>query len=144
MDDNITLREGLDKFREQNHRVFSIKKMSKKGEEFLKCHDIAHVVFGCNTTIYGEGLVKIWSTFGTTLSFWKVVKGYNEVQAFELAKKYSVSHVLKNIGRLLLVIPKAILHVKRMSNPWPFLDYKPYLDTPLHEIRSEFNIKIIR
>ncbi|MFK7806400.1 MAG: hypothetical protein AB8F74_01240, partial [Saprospiraceae bacterium] len=85
-------------------KYFTKRSMSKEGEVFLKCHDIVHVVFGCDTTICGEGVVKIWTTFGTTLSFWKVTNGYNEVSAFELFRKYSFGHVIKNIFRFLVVI----------------------------------------
>ena len=89
MKGNITLQEGLDKFYEKNRKYFSERSISAEGEEFLKCHDIAHVLFDCDTSICGEGVVKIWTTFGTTLSFWKVVSGYNEAGAFELFRMYS-------------------------------------------------------
>lgn len=99
MKDDVTLRQGLADFRRKNMDFFTKRSMSKDGEVFLRCHDVAHVVFGCGTTIYGEGVVKIWTTFGTTLNFWKVINGYNEVSAFELFKMYSFRHVMKNIFR---------------------------------------------
>lgn len=143
MEDYITLNEGLKRFQQKNAKVFTKKQLSKEGKEFLDCHDIAHVVFGCGTTLYGEGVVKIWTTFGTTLSFWKVAKGYNDASAFQLFKQYSIEHIFQNIVRLLSVIPKTIVRAKQMSKPWPFTDYKVYLDRPLSEIREEFNIQII-
>ena len=143
MDDNITLLEGLELFQEKNKKYFSSHHGSVSGNEFLKHHDIAHVVFGCNTSIYGEGVVKIWTTFGTTLSFGKVISGYKNASAFELAKKYSLGHVLKNIFRFLAAVPKTIIRAKKMTKPWPFVDYSSYLHTSLSEIRREFNIKVI-
>lgn len=143
MEESITLQQGLDKFHHKNMKYFSDKSISKEGEKFLQCHDIAHVVFGCDTTIYGEGVVKIWTTFGTTLSFWKVINGYKEASAFELSKKFSFGHVTKNILRYLLVIPKTIVSAKKMTKPWPFLDYNAYLNMPIAEIRKEFNIQVI-
>ncbi len=143
MENTITLLEGLEIFQERNRKYFSTKTFSKQGEEFLRCHDIAHVVFGCDTSIIGEGLVKIWTTFGTTLSFWEVTRGYKEVQAFELARKFSLAHVAKNIFRLLFKIPKVIFYSKKMSKPWPFDNYSDYLKIPLSEIRKEFNINIV-
>lgn len=143
MEDGITLQQGLEKFNKKNGKYFSKKSFSKEGEAFLECHDIAHVIFGCDTTIYGEGVVKIWTTFGTTLSLWKVISGYNEASAFELFKKYSFQHVAKNIVRLLLTIPRVVIRAKRMTKPWPFSDYQPYLNTPISEIRKEFNIQIL-
>ncbi len=144
MEEHLTLKEGLDKFHEKNRAYFSNHEYSENGKEFIKCHDIAHVVFGCDTTIFGEGVVKIWTTFGTTLSFWKVTSGYQDASAFELFKGYSFKHVAKNILRFLGAIPKTIVRAKRMSKPWPFSDYEPYLDMKLSEIRNEFNIQILR
>lgn len=143
MEDHITLQQGLDFFHKKNKKYFADRATSPAGEAFLKSHDVAHIVFGCDTTIYGEGVVKIWTTFGTNLGFWKVVNGYNEASAFELFSMYSFSHVIKNISRYLLVIPKAIIRAKKMTKPWPFDDYKPYLNTPISEIRKEFNIQVI-
>ncbi|MEM8906271.1 MAG: Coq4 family protein [Bacteroidota bacterium] len=143
MENTITLQQGLDKFYQRNQKYFSDRTISPEGEAFLKCHDIAHIVFGCDTTIYGEGVVKVWTTFGTTLSFWKVISGYNEANAFELFRMYSVQHVLKNILRFLWAIPKVIVSAKRMNKPWPFADYEAYLQKPITEIRKEFNIQVV-
>ena len=143
MEDDFTLQQGLEIFNKKNEKYFSERSISKEGEEFLKCHDIAHIIFGCNTTIYGEGVVKIWTTFGTTLGFWKVIGGYDEANAYELFRMYSFRHVAKNILSYLVVIPKVIVRAKRMSKPWPFSDYKLYLNTPISEIRKEFNIQIL-
>jgi len=89
MEDNVTLQEGLEIFQEKNAQYFTQRPMSEQGSAFMRSHDIAHVVFGCDTSVYGEGVVKLWSSFGTTAGFWKVVTGYNEVNAFALFKQYS-------------------------------------------------------
>lgn len=143
MDDNITLQRGLEVFYKNNMKYFSNRIYSKKGKVFLRNHDVAHIVFGCDTSIYGEGVVKIWTTFGTTLSFWKVISGYNEVNAFELFRKYSFRHIYKNIFRFLLAIPKTIVRAKKMSKPWPFSGYESYLNIPICAVRKEFNIQIL-
>lgn len=143
MEDHITLLQGLEKFNAKNMKYYDGRPVSKEGEQFLRCHDIAHVVFGCDTTLYGEGVVKVWTTFGTTLGFWKVISGYNEVNAFELFRMYSFRHVMKNIIRFLVVIPKVIIRAKGMSKPWPFLAYEEYLDAPISEVRKEFNIAVL-
>ena len=79
MDDATTLQQGLEVFHKKNKKYFPARPQLAEGRAFLESHDVAHVVFGCDTSIYGEGVVKIWTTFGTTLDFWKVVGGYNEV-----------------------------------------------------------------
>ena len=143
MNDHQTLQQGIAEFHKKNQKYFSEKSQTKEGDDFLKCHDAAHVVFGCGTTLYGEGLVKIWTTFGTDLNFWEVIKGYRSVNAYHLAREFSFSHVAKNIFILLLVIPKVIYRTKRMKKPWPFKDYAVYLNTPIHEIREAYNIQVV-
>jgi ubiquinone biosynthesis protein Coq4 len=143
MTKEITLQQGLDKFQEKNLKYFSDRPMSDEAKAFLSSHDIAHVVFGCDTTIYGEGVVKVWTTFGTTLSFWKVISGYNEVNAFELFKAYSFRHVAGNILRFLVIIPTVIERARKMKKPWTWLNYESYLNKPIAEIRREFNIRIV-
>lgn len=143
MDNNITLQQAIVQFHKKNMKYFSKRTTSKDGKQFLRCHDVAHIVFGCDTTIYGEGVVKIWTTFGTTLSLWKVINGYNEANAFQFFRLYSLPHIMKNILRFFLVIPKVIVRAKRMSKPWPFSAYEPYFNIQLSEIRKEFNIQIL-
>ncbi len=143
MDTSLTLQEGLELFQRTNMKYFTKKTLSKEGADFLECHDIAHVVFGCNTSLYGEGVVKLWTTFGTTLSFGQIIKAYNDAEAFQLARKFSFGHVMKNLFRLFIAVPKTIIRAKKMVKPWPFYNYKAYLNEPLYKIRNEFNIRII-
>ncbi len=143
MAQQITLQQGLDLFQEKNKKYFSTRPMTDEANAFLSSHDIAHVVFGCDTTLYGEGVVKVWTTFGTTLGFWKVIRGYNEVNAFQLFKAYSFRHIAGNILRFLLIIPTVIIRSKQMKKPWTWFDYQLYLDRPIADIREEFNIRVV-
>lgn len=143
MKSEITLREGFEKFNKKNMEYFSDRDTSDEAKEFFRCHDIAHVVFGCDTTIFGEGVVKIWTVFGTTLGFWKHIAGYNEADAFALFRMYSLRHVAKNILRLFVNIPSVIVRAKRMSKRWNWSDFESYMDVPIGKIREEFNIEII-
>lgn len=49
--------------------------LSAEAEHFFRCHDTAHVVFRCGSTLDDEAAVKIASIFGTTAGF-DVLKGY--------------------------------------------------------------------
>lgn len=145
MEGNITLRQGLEKFRnEYKERLRHEKRdASMEAKAFFESHDIAHVLFGCDITLYGEGSVKIWTIFGTTLGFWNHLKGYQDANAFALAKDFSILHILKNIFKFLIAIPIIIIRAKQMSKPWNWVGFEQYLDTPISEIREEFNIKIL-
>ncbi|MFK8056542.1 MAG: Coq4 family protein [Saprospiraceae bacterium] len=138
-----TLQQGLDRFQERNAKYFSDKPISEEAKRFLRSHDIAHVVFGCNTTLYGEGVVKVWTAFGTDQSFWAVTKGYRAASAFSLSREFSFQHVVKSIGRFLLAIPKTISRARQMTKPWVWSDYEPYLNKPLAEVREEFGIRVV-
>lgn len=70
-DPSLTLSEGLDRYFQSNALLLTTRDVSDEAAQFLRCHDVAHVVFGCDTTLVGEGTVKLWTIFGTTLGFWK-------------------------------------------------------------------------
>lgn len=143
METSITLRQGLDRFYEANGAMFSDRDVSPEAQAFFRCHDVAHVVFGCKTTLFGEGVLKLFTIFGTTLGFWRHLSGYAESSAFRLFRQYSVLHVVRNLFWLFLSIPRVIIHAKCMRRPWPWDHYNEYLDRPLAEIRQVFNIVVI-
>jgi hypothetical protein len=62
---SLTLQQGLDEFYANNPEVAATSEM--KGKSF-RDHDITHVIFGCDTSIYGEIALKPWILFGTTIS----------------------------------------------------------------------------
>jgi hypothetical protein len=141
MKSQMTLRDAIQIFHGDNSLNFSDRDMSNEAQIFFKCHDIAHVIFGCDTSIVGEGKVKIWTVFGTTLGFWNLVKGYSEANAFTLFKQYSVYHVLSNILKIVCLAPITIFRARCMSKKWDWSEYETYMDMSLVQIRKEFNIK---
>jgi len=135
-----TLRTELAAFLAANSTYFSDRELSVDAQEFFRCHDIAHVVFGCDATIVGEGKVKIWSIFGTTLGFRKHLQGYSEADAFGLFRQYSWSHIARSMVRVIRETPRAILGARRMQKRWPWAIHDEYMDMPLAQIRAEFGI----
>lgn len=138
--DGATLRTELAAFLDANSKYFSDRDMSEAAQEFFRCHDVAHVVFGCGTSIVGEGTVKVWSIFGTTLGFRDHLRGYAEADAFELFRQYSWSHVARSMARVMRDAPRAIVRARRMHARWPWATHDDYLDVPLAQIRAEFGI----
>lgn len=144
-DRNITLRQGLKKFYNEHISLLSHNKEGIPNEvkTFFKSHDIAHVLFGCDTSLFGEGSVKVWTIFGTTLGFWKHLRAYKKANAFELSRSFRLSHIVCNIFKFLISIPVLIIKSKNMSKQWPWTEFEPYLDTSISEIRKEFNIQVL-
>jgi len=49
--DTSTLRTELADFLAANSKYFSDREVSVDAQEFFRCHDVVHVVFGCDTSI---------------------------------------------------------------------------------------------
>ncbi len=142
---NIKLREGLEKFYVECESLLSndTEGISNELKSFLISHDVAHVLFGCDISLLGEGSVKIWTLFGTTLGFWNAIRAYKKANAYALAKNFNFTHVVNNIFKFLSSIPILIVRANRMHKPWPWTEFESYLDTPISEIRKEFNIHVL-
>ncbi len=139
-----TLHQALKKFRIEHAHYLSHtgKNISPEQMAFYNAHDVAHVLFGCDVSLYGEGKVKLWTIFGTTLGFWNHIMAYRQVGALQLSKRYGVGDVLRNIFPLLLAIPIIIIRAKQMKKCWPWSDYERYMDMSLDDIRREYNIVV--
>jgi ubiquinone biosynthesis protein Coq4 len=68
-DTTITLAEGLREYYSSSDHLVTGRGISDVAQEFFRCHDAAHVVFGCSTELPDEGVVKMWSFFDTTAGF---------------------------------------------------------------------------
>jgi hypothetical protein len=140
-DPALTLRQGIEQFTRANKAVLSDRETSEEADTFFRCHDTAHVVFGCDTSLFGEGIVKLWTIFGTTLGFWKHLRGYADADAFSLFRQYSARHLAKHVVSLLVNVPRTIQRATRMREPWPWSDHEVYLDMPIADIRAAFGIE---
>jgi len=142
---NNTLRESLELFHHEHAAYLSHDKdgISAEAKAFFRSHDVAHVLFGCDISLFGEGSVKLWTIFGTTLGFWNHIRAYKVTSAFELARNFTLAHIVSNIFKFLYAIPILIVRARRMHKPWPWADFEPYMDKPIVEIREEFNIQVL-
>ena len=61
----LTLRDGLEELYRQAPEVAVVSQ--RKGKMFVD-HDLTHVLFGCDTSLQGEILLKPWILFGTTIN----------------------------------------------------------------------------
>jgi len=142
---NSTLEQGLKKFYEHywSHLSHKDEALPNEVKAFFRAHDIAHVVFGCDISLFGEGSVKVWTVFGTTLGFWHHIRAYRKANAFELSRKLSFKEGAIDLIKLLVAMPLLIIRAKKMCKPWPWTDFERYLEMPIAEIRKEFNIHVL-
>lgn len=143
-DPSLTLAEGLARYFRANAGVLTTRDVSEGAAAFFRCHDVAHVVFGCDTSLYGEGTVKLWTIFGTTLGLRGHLRGYAEAGAFALFRQYGWRHVVRNTVRLIPSVPATIRRARAMRAPWPWEGHEDLLDRTLTDLRAEFGIELAR
>ena len=60
---DLTVEEGLAEYYASRSGLVGRRVISSDARELFRCHDAAHVGFGCNTTLLNEATLKIWSFF---------------------------------------------------------------------------------
>ena len=142
-DSSQTLRDGLAEHRTRVANLLKEQDISPGMRQTLLGHDVAHVVFGCDTSARGEIVLARWSLFGTTDSMLPYLRALLHRETLRLFKP-ALNPL--NLWRAVKALPAALLAVWRsffMTRRWPSRDYDAYLDVPLREIRREFNIRVI-
>jgi len=138
-----TLAEGVAEYYRLNPGLAQGRGMSQAAQEFFRCHDAVHVVFGCGNSLSDEAIVKLSSIFGTTGSF-SVLKGYRLHESIQIYKKLGVVEVLLAILHSAYLVPRTIVRCFRQCGRWPWSNFDKYLHVPLREIRREFAIRVAR
>jgi hypothetical protein len=136
-----TLAQGLAEYYDANPPLAKGRGMSIAAQEFFRCHDAAHVVFGCGNTLHDEVVVKIASLFGTTAGV-RILKGYRLLESREIYEKLSVLDVLRSIGQSAFLIPSTIVRCVWQRRRWPWESFDQYLHVPLRDIRKEYGIRV--
>lgn len=142
----LTLKKALENFHIEYSSHLSHKKpnISSKAVQFFKSHDIAHVLFGCDISLYGEGAVKLWTIFGTDIGFINHLKEYRHANAYDLAmnRKFGFWNSVKSLLKLLYSTPFLIYKSQKMKKRWPWANFDQFLEKPIEEVRKEFNILV--
>jgi hypothetical protein len=141
-DTEMTLNEGLAEY-------YASYPLLKRGpdltapaaRDFFHCHDVAHVVFGCDTSLSNEAVVKLSSIFGTTAGL-SVLRGYALYDSLDIYRKLPVGEVLATILGAVVLVPRTISRRLRQRQRWPCSEFGAFLDTPLNEVRREFGIYV--
>ncbi|NJN24337.1 MAG: hypothetical protein HC810_08090 [Acaryochloridaceae cyanobacterium RL_2_7] len=108
----------------------------------IDIHDAIHVLFACPTNLAGEISAHIWTLFGTTMQIREMHRvnmhqDHRQVLA-DIGHARLVKTWFKNIPHLIATFFRSI----RMARRWPASDYADFLDTPLDQLRTEFNIRL--
>lgn len=142
-DSPMSLREGLAEYFGQNPGLMDPAGLPRDLAIGLHSHDIAHVVFGCDTTLVGEVTLARWSLFGITGSIRPYLTGLRRRETRGLFTDAFAQFRPRLLWRMIRAASLAILRSLRMPERWPYEGYEPYLDQPLNEIRQRFGIRVI-
>ncbi len=141
-DSEQTLEQGLEEYYTSQQGLVGGRGPSETAIEFFRCHDAAHVVFGCSTQLRDEGVVKIWSFFGTTEGL-SLIKGYRLPESKQIYEKLELGPILSTAIRALSFVPRVLMRCMRMRKRWPWNGFETHLQHSLREIRSEYGIQIL-
>jgi ubiquinone biosynthesis protein Coq4 len=136
-----TLAEAISEYYVANPELATGRNISPEAQHFFRCHDVAHVVFGCSTALDDEATVKIASIFGTTAGL-RVLKGYRLHESRQIYKQISLSAALRSIAYSVVVVPRTLLRCLRQRSRWPWVEFEQYLGVPLRDIRQRFGIVV--
>ena len=136
-----TLAEGIAEYYAANPGLADVRSMSAEAKMFFRCHDVAHVVFGCSTDLDDEAVVKLSSIFGTSAGI-GILRGYRLHESVEIYKRLPPGAVLKTIGRSIVIVPRTIFRCLRQRSRWPWADFERFLGVTLGEIREQFGIRV--
>jgi hypothetical protein len=140
LDTTLTLEEGLREYYASRKGLVGGRGVSPAAREFFRCHDAAHVVFGCNTTLPNEAIAKLWSFFGTTAGL-SLLRAYRLPESKEVYEQLERHDIVRTAIRSLTIVPRVLWRCGRMRKRWPWAEFDKYLDVPLVEIRHEFGIR---
>ncbi len=140
----LTLREALAEFYSVNSHIFSAPEPDTMWTELLVHHDISHVFFGVNTSILDETAGDYWTLFGTDLSFKDYLAYAKSPEGKKLIKDIGFINIVKSLFLGIPLLYKVYSRAKKMTRKWNTRGYHQYMDTPLGEIRKEFNLDVLK
>lgn len=141
-DCELTLEEGLRELYSSRDDLVTGRGVSDSARKFFRCHDVAHVVFGCSTSLTNEVMVKIWSFFGTTAGL-ALVRDYRSPESKAVYEKIEWSAIPGTALRSVVNVPRVLFRCLRMRKRWPWSDFDRYENMRLGEIRREFGIRVV-
>ena len=146
-DCTMTLQEGLEELYIQNPHVAASSKI--KGKSFQD-HDLTHVIFGCDTSIRGEIILKPWILFGTNISRQELRDYANDEEVKRLNKEgiALMGGPLLFTLKLVFMVPEFFvtwfLRVRKMKNKWPHSSISDeMLRKRIVDLRREYGIQVV-
>ena len=144
----LTLREGLEELYSHNLEVAS---MSRTKAKLITDHDLTHVIFGCDTSIVGELMLKPWILLGCNISMDELKEYAADPDVQRLNKEGEALMGGTFVATLKIVFYYVPLffwiwltHVRKMSRKWPHSALtEEILNAKICDLRADYNITIV-
>ena len=143
-----TLREGLEELYINNPEVAASSK--SKGKSFQD-HDLTHVIFGCDTSIRGEIILKPWILFGTNISKQELMD-YSKDEEVKRLRKEGIALMgglfITTFKLVFILLPQFFhtwfLRVRKMKDQWPHSSITDdMLQKRIVDLRNEYGIQVV-
>jgi uncharacterized tellurite resistance protein B-like protein len=139
----MTLREGLAEYHSSfDGLVDESKTSSPLATEFFHHPDLCHVLFGCDTSLQNEGMVDLWTIFGTDVSVRQYMDYLNVPEAKQILEEAGFVKMTLETAKGSPKLFEVFLRARDMKKKWIFLEGNAHLDRPLSELRAEYGIRI--
>jgi hypothetical protein len=138
----MTLADGLSEYYREHAFLKRGDRLAPDAREFFRCHDAVHVLYGCDTSLSQEAVVKLASIFGTTAGF-AVLKGYSLYDSFDIYRKLKLGDILLTMGRSIVIVPRTLWRCAKQRQRWPWSEFDGHLQTPLCDLRERFGIRVL-
>ncbi len=141
-DSKLTLEQGQSEYYASRDDLVGGRGISESAREFFRCHDAAHVVFGCSMSLTNEAMVKIWSFCGTTAGF-GLLRDYRSPASKEIYETLEWGPIVRTALRASMVVPRVFARCRRMHKRWPWSDFDLHRQVALSELRREYGIEVL-
>ena len=119
-----------------------------KGKSFQD-HDVTHVIFGCDTSIRGEIILKPWILFGTDISRQEISDYMNDEEVKQLNKEgiELMGGTFVAVLKLVHLVPQFFitwfLRVRKMNIKWPHAGVSvDMFNARIVDLRNEYGIQL--
>ncbi len=138
MDSEQTLKQGLIEYRSVNSVLQDSR--SSEARAFFECHDVVHVIFACDTSLLNEAMADAWTLFGTSVTVSQFLGFLRIEEHKEIITSVGWRGICATVVKSIPMFIRIALRAVKMTKPWPWDGYQPYMQITLRDIRNEFGI----
>lgn len=138
----MSLADGLAEYYREHTFLKRGDQLEPPAREFFRCHDAVHVLYGCDTSLSQEAVVKLSSIFGTTGGM-GVLRGYALHDSMDIYRTLKLGEILATAAASFVIVPRTLVRCAGQKARWPWSEFNEHMDTPLRDLRAQFGIRVV-